>query len=141
MDRSRYVLAVMAAGGEGARYAPVQIQKLFFLMDQEASAHTGGPYFDFSAYDYGPFDSSVYEAIEGQARDGGAVIDKSGFYRVYSLTPEGYANGLQALQNFTPQGRIYAAEASKWVRALSFDQIVSKIYDRYPEMKVNSVFR
>ncbi len=43
MDRAGYVLAVMAAGGDGARYAPVHVQKLFFLMDREASKHTGGP--------------------------------------------------------------------------------------------------
>jgi hypothetical protein len=141
MDRGRYVLAVMAAGEESARYAPVQVQKLFFLMDREVAKHTGGPYFSFSPYDYGPFDSSVYDEIERQRHAGRALIDKSGFYRHYSLTSQGYALGQKALNEFTPQGRKYATEASKWVRSLSFDELVSKIYNRYPEMNVNSVFR
>jgi hypothetical protein len=131
----------MAAGGDSGRYAPVHVQKLFFLMDREASMHTGGPYFSFTPYDYGPFDSAVYDQIERQAALGRAVIDKTGFYRMYSLTPGGLELGRQALQEFTAEGRQYAAAASKFVRSLSFNELVSKIYDHYPDMKVNSVFR
>jgi hypothetical protein len=30
---------------------------------------------------------------------------------------------------------------SDWVRAQSFNSLVKAIYDAYPEMKVNSIFR
>ena len=141
MNRRQYVLAALAAGKDGAKFQPVQIQKLFFLLDREIPKHTGGPYFDFSAYDYGPFDSAVYDEVEALARDGLAVVDKSGFYRVYSLTPEGLARGTSALPEFTAQGREYATKVAEWVRSISFNQLVSAIYERFPEMKVNSVFR
>ncbi len=39
---------------------------------------------------------------------GHAVIDKTGFYRMYSLTPAGLEIGRRALQEFTPEGRQYA---------------------------------
>lgn len=141
MNRRQYVLAVMAAGKDGAIFQPVQIQKLFFLLDREIPTHTGGPHFNFSAYDYGPFDSAVYDEVEALAREGLAVVNKSGFYRAYSLTGEGLDRGRAALGELTPQGREYAIKAAEWVRAVSFNQLVSTIYDRFPDMKVNSVFR
>lgn len=140
MERRRYVLAVMSAG-DRPEYSPAQLQKLFFLMDREAAAHTGGPYFNFRAYDYGPFDPAVYEEAESLAAQGMAVVDKSGFYRVYSLTVPGLQQGKAALQEFTQAGRDYAASAANWVRSVSFNQLVSEIYKHYPEMKENSVFR
>ncbi len=141
MNRRQYVLAGMAAGKEAAIFQPVQIQKLFFLLDREIPKHTGGPHFNFSAYDYGPFDSAVYDEVEALAREGLAMVDKSGFYRVYSLTHEGLAQGKAALGELTPQGREYAVKAADWVRAVTFNQLVSAIYDRFPDMKANSVFR
>jgi uncharacterized protein len=57
------------------------------------------------------------------------------------LTPEGLDIGREALHEFTPQGREYATAPSKFVRSLSFNELVAKIYGHYPDMKVNSVFR
>ena len=53
MARQRFdvVLAVMAAGGAGARYDPVRVQKLFFLIDREIPEFIDGPYFHFEPYD------------------------------------------------------------------------------------------
>jgi hypothetical protein len=141
MNRRRYVLAVLAAAGDGARFTPVHVQKLFFLMDREVSQLTRGPYFQFSPYDYGPFDSGVYDEIERAAREGNAIIDKNGFYRIYALTPAGAALGRRALQEFPPPARSYAAKAAEWVRSLEFHELISSIYARYPDMEVNSVFR
>ena len=45
MTRSEILLAGLAAGGENATYTPVQVQKLFFLLDREASVALGGPFF------------------------------------------------------------------------------------------------
>jgi len=129
------------SAGDRPEYSPAQLQKLFFLMDREAAGHTGGPYFNFRAYDYGPFDPAVYEEVETLAGMGLAFVDKTGFYRVYSLSPAGLEQGRAALNEFTPAGREYAARAANWVRSVSFNQLVSEIYKRYPEMKENSVFR
>ncbi|HVC45255.1 MAG TPA: hypothetical protein VND20_10605 [Candidatus Binataceae bacterium] len=129
------------AAGDQASYSPVQLQKLFFLMDREARTQTGGPYFDFKPYDYGPFDADVYNEVEQLAKVGYAVVDSGGFYRVYSLTAAGIEEGKAALGEIAQPGREYAARAANWVRSVSFNQLVSEIYKRYPDMKENSVFR
>jgi hypothetical protein len=38
----------LAAACENANLAPVQVQKLFFLLDREAASLIGGPHFSFS---------------------------------------------------------------------------------------------
>src|SRR5207248_1751684 len=70
MERHNLVLAALAAGGENASYWPVQVQKLLFLIDREASALVGGPHFDFKPYDYGPFDRAVYVELDALSAQG-----------------------------------------------------------------------
>jgi uncharacterized protein len=47
MDRQDLVLAALAAAGGNATFAPVQIQKFFFLIDREGAHLFGGPHFNF----------------------------------------------------------------------------------------------
>lgn len=141
MNRSEILLAGLAAGGENTTYTPVQVQKLFFLLDREASTALGGPFFKFVAYDYGPFDQAVYAGLDDLARRNLASIQNTGRYRVYALSPAGQAEGLRLLAGLQPTTREYVANVAKWVRQLSFQQLVASIYNKYPEMKANSVFR
>ena len=53
-NEENLVLAALAAGGENATFSPVQVQKLLFVLDREASPHIDGPHFNFIPYDYGP---------------------------------------------------------------------------------------
>jgi hypothetical protein len=46
----------------------VQVQKLFFLLDENIAADLGGRQFSFEPYDYGPFDRAVYSELELLAR-------------------------------------------------------------------------
>jgi uncharacterized protein len=141
MDRSEILLAGLAAGGENATYTPVQVQKLFFLLDREAAATLGGPFFKFVPYDYGPFDQAVYAGLDDLARRNLASIQNTGRYRVYCLSQTGHMEGLRLLATMQPGAKEYLVNVANWVRQLSFQQLVASIYNRYPEMKVNSVFR
>jgi hypothetical protein len=141
MARDDLVLAALAAGGENASYTPVQVQKLFFLIDREVSALIGGQHFNFRPYDYGPFDSSVYVVLSALEARGLIQTTSLARYRVYSLTPAGYQQGVQALGRIVPDAREYFCQVTAWIRRLSFQQLVAAIYNKYPEMKVNSVFR
>ena len=60
IGRSEIVLAAVAAGGSGARFFPVQLQKLLFLIDREIPELVHGPHFRFIPYYYGPFDKGLY---------------------------------------------------------------------------------
>lgn len=141
MNRSEILLAGLAAGGENATYTPVQVQKLFFLLDREAAPALGGPFFNFVPYDYGPFDQGVYAGLDDLARRDLASIQNTGRYRVYGLSPGGQSEGRRILAAMQPATRDYVANVANWVRQLSFQQLVASIYNRYPDMKANSVFR
>lgn len=141
MDRMDLILAGLAAGGEGAHYPPAQVQKLFFLLDREIPTYVGGPHFEFVPYDYGPFDVRLYSALDLAEVSGLVDVNRSARVRTYSLTPEGYRRGLKALEQVREPARTFMIRAARWVNSLSFAQLVSAIYEKYPDMKVNSIFR
>jgi hypothetical protein len=141
MDRSEIVLAALAAGGEGAMFTPVQVQKLFFIIDRELGPRVDGPHFAFVPYDYGPFDGAVYRELEALRHRGMVHIDAAGSVKHYSLTPEGLAPGGRTLGRLDANVRQYLDRVARWIRSLGFGALVSAIYTKYPEMKANSVFR
>jgi hypothetical protein len=140
MKRSDYVLAVLAASG-GASLTPVQLQKLFFLLDRKIPEQIGGPRFHFEPRDYGPFDKNVYSQLESLATEGMVDIDDSGGVRTFRLSSAGRPAGARALSSFPGTHSEYVQKLSQWVRSLSFEDLVSAIYREYPEMRANSVFR
>lgn len=141
MEPDDLVLAALAGGGSNAAFTPVQVQKLFFLLDREASHLVGGPHFHFQPYDYGPFDKAVYDRLNALAAQDLVAVFTNGKYRTYALTAQGYEVGSQRLSELTPPAQGYVSALADWVRRLSFQQLVAAIYQRYPDMKVNSVFK
>src|SRR5262245_42134585 len=106
MERQNLVLAALAGGGENASYQPVQVQKLLFLVDREASALVGGPHFDFIPYDYGPFDQAVYVELGSLSTQGLVEVQSTGRYRIYSLSPDGYRQGVAHLRGLGDSARL-----------------------------------
>jgi uncharacterized protein len=104
---------------------------------------TGGPGFVFKPYDYGPFDADVYAEVETLQRAGDASIASSGYGRwnTYAATDSGIARGEAILRSISGESRVFLQSISDWVRAQSFRSLVKSIYDAYPEMEANSVFR
>ena len=140
MDKRGILLTALAAGGKDATFSPVQVQKLLFLIDQEASELVGGPHFDFKPYDYGPFDRTVYDELDSLSKDELVETQSADRYQKYILTPQGYERGSKELEKLPPKAISFVTRAAEWVRALTFQQLVAAIYDRYPKMKANSVF-
>ena len=140
MNRRDLVLAAMASGGF-EQFSPVQVQKMFFLLDRNIAAQIEAPHFDFAAYDYGPFDANVYQEIEILSHEGLTTVNGAGSSRRYALTENGYSEGRCILKTLPEVVQKYMADVSKFVRSLSFPALVSAIYEAYPEMRANSVFR
>lgn len=140
--RQKIVLAALAAS-KGANHKPVHVQKMFFLIDRQIPHLTDGPYFEFGPYDYGPFDSAVYDVLERLSDKGYVeILETSGWKRrSYRLTPEGQKKGESALAKLSEAARVHIEKTSAYVRSLSFAELVSAIYQAYPEMRVNSVFQ
>ena len=142
-QRQKVVLAALAAE-RGASFAPVQAQKLFFLIDENIPDELGGRQFDFEPYDYGPFDKAVYQELEALERLGLAQIvhyGPSAGARRYFLTPLGQQIGEEVLASLSGAACDYIIQLSSWVRNLSFAELVGAIYRAYPHMRENSVFQ
>ncbi len=139
--RQMHVLAALAAGQLPAELTPVQAQKLFFVLDREASHLSGGQWFNSQPYDYGPFDIQIYHELDGLSRIGLVEVDHSARYRTYRLTQAGRHFGEEHLCQLSEPARDYFGAVKDWVKSLDFNSLVAEIYRIYPEMRVNSVFR
>lgn len=138
MRRSQLVLAAMAAVGEGVHFDPVRIQKLIFLIEKEAADYVGGPHFNFQPYLYGPCDQAVFDELNALQRDGHVEIHRSR-RRAYALTSSGHKSGKEILLTLPRSVRDYFESCAQWVLSLSFGRLLSAIYQKYPDMAVNSV--
>jgi hypothetical protein len=138
--RQEIVLAALSTDSS-ASFAPVQVQKLFFLIDENIDRHLGGKLFRFQPYNYGPFDADVYRELETLSGRGLVSITQGpGGRRHYRLTPSGFAAGQNHHRRLAPDVRTYLEQASAWVRSLPFASLVGSIYRAYPHMRQNSIF-
>lgn len=141
MDREEIVLIVLSAGGN-SKYTPVQIQKVFFLVDKLIGDKIGGPFFKFVPYHYGPFDKSIYADLDS-LKDKELVLINStplSSLKTFSLTDKGIERGQELMTKLGDKERKHIDKLNEYVRKLSFSQLVSSIYKAFPEMKKNSIF-
>lgn len=139
MNRNQIVLTAMAAGGHRASFDPVQMQKYLFLIDREIPDWVGGPHFRFQPYDYGPFDKDVYTVLDSLAQKNCITNDDTNRYHRYSLTDSGLDRGGARLDSLPEPVVRYLIRVARWVRCLTFRQLLTAIYQCYPDMAVNSV--
>ena len=142
MTQKEIILASMAAS-DGAIHTPVQIQKLLFLIDKQLSDRLSvRPFFNFIAYDYGPFDKEIYRLLEDLAdNDFVEIIEEKHIrWKRYRLTYSGQKKGEEILSKLEKEVAEHIRKLSHFVRSVSFAQLVSAIYNEYPEMRENSVF-
>ena len=142
-SRQEVVLAALAAD-PGAVFEPVQVQKLFFLLDERVADALGGKQFEFEPYDYGPFDKNVYVELEALQGENLVRVVTSGLRfstRNYFLTQDGQKKGEQVLEQYESGTREYIKTLSSWVRSLSFASLVGSVYKAYPRMRENSIFQ
>ena len=135
------MVAAMSPAGSSP-FTPVQVQKMFFLLDKKVPAQIGGPHFSFEPYDYGPFDKDVYVQL-GKLEGAGLVeigVSPYSNIRTYRLTNEGQQKGAQTFEDLSVSTQQYIKELVHFVRSLSFAELVSAIYQEYPEMRAKSVF-
>jgi hypothetical protein len=143
VTRKDWALLVIAAAA-GQPVSPVQLQKALFLISMNLSPEQRqtAAFYNFAAYDYGPFDSMVYLDAEALERDGLVRIETTvSRYREYTATPAGLARAATLKTQLDPAVAAYLEQTASWVRSLSFNDLLRAIYTAYPAMKVNSVFQ
>ncbi len=141
MTRTEILLALMAAGGKGASFSVVQIQKLAFLIDQEASNLIGEHHFQFSPGALGPSDARIHEELVALIKGGEILVDQRRSVLALSLTPQGLQCGIQGLQNLSGEARQAITDRARWLLSSSLAGLLGAIFDRYPEMAANSKIR
>jgi len=142
MERDSLILAAMACA-KGGPFSPVQVQKLFFLIDNHLGQRVGGPFFKFEPYNYGPFDKEVYHALNSLAQEGLVQIssESASSLTTYAMTLKGQEKGEEEFGKLPRWLQSYLQELVEFIRRLSFAELVSAIYKAYPHMKANSVFQ
>jgi len=142
MNRTDWtLLAICAANGKGL--SPVQLQKALFLLGRELTDAVGSGYYDFRPYHYGPFDRQVYADAEGLAAAGEVAIARreGENWNRYLATAEGCARA-EGVKHGAPSEAVdYLNRVVQWALRQSFQQLVRAVYDKYPEMRANSVFQ
>ncbi len=142
MEESREMILVAMAPAHCSPFTPVQMQKLMFLIDEELEEGLGRKFFNFRPYNYGPFDGDIYSCLDALV-DSGHVELVPVFGQQWSsfkTTEDGQAAGERELNKLDPWVQDAIKIYSDWVQSLSFTQLVSAIYKKYPAMRVNSVF-
>lgn len=140
INREQVLLVALSFAG-GRPLTPVQVQKALFLADDRAPGAFLSKY-DFQPYDYGPFDRQVYIDAQCLRAEGLVEIgtDQRG-WNTYAATAEGLQRAGALAARLSVQDRGMLERIVGLVRSLSFTELVSAIYRRYPHMKVNSVFK
>ncbi len=143
LSRRKFVLIGLAPA-QGCPHTPVQVQKLFFLLQARGSQSPalGHAYFDFKPCHFGPFDKFVYVELEGLQNQGWVEVsfDSSGL-KNYRLTPEGQLEANKLLDELDSRSRKFAVAVSEWIHRQTFFNLLNTIYHHFPDMAVNSVFR
>jgi len=129
------LLAIAAADGEAL--SPVQLQKVLFLLG-EFKLKGRNNFYNFIPYNYGPFDPEIYRDAEALEADRLVTVQAGGRWKQYAATPRGLA--LAERLNADADALDYLRRVVKWARSLTFQELVTAIYKRFPEYRVNSVF-
>ena len=140
LKREDWVLVVLAAA-KGDPLTPVQLQKGLFLLEKRCPEVSGGNYYSFTPYSYGPFDVDVYHDAECWQEKGFVTITYSGNsrFREYQATE----SGIKYVQSLPLDSSVLvcAEDIVQYVKGQSFQELVASIYREYPEMRVNSIFK
>ena len=143
LNKEDVLLVMLALAPQGKELTPVQIQKSLFLADEEAKgAFRDSSRYKFEPYDYGPFDKQVYADARALAAKGLVTIrtDPRG-WSTYAATPEGRQQGAVLGASLKDGPREMLGRIVTVVAKLSFTELVSAIYKKYPRMRERSVFR
>ena len=130
------LLAIAAADGEAL--TPVQLQKVLFLLG-EFKLKGRSNFYHFIPYNYGPFDPQIYRDAEALEADKLVAVQTGGRWKQYAATPRGLAVANRL--NADADAMDYLRRVVRWACSLTFQELVSAIYARFPEYRVNSVFQ
>ena len=88
------------------------------------------------------FNAKVYDDALGLSFEGLVTVDQAEYqkYRTYRATPDGMKRADELRAALQAPVVAFLDDVVRWVRSMSFQDLVRAIYRLYPEMRANSVF-
>jgi uncharacterized protein len=124
---------------------PVRLQKGMFLFERETDVPPQEKY-RFRAYNYGPMSKAIYDDLDGLVAHG--LVEKVpvegqswGRYRPTKVGIEQGAALLDAALAQHPDATQHLFRTKAAVADVSFDDLLTDVYERYPEYAEKSIFR
>ena len=131
----------------GAALDPVRVQKGMFLLAREAGVPPKQRYW-FVAYNYGPMSPRLYRDLEALERLGLAErrdTEEEGLrWRPVGITAAGVARVTALVAGASDEERrviAWLADTKRRMLGLTFAELLTDIYARYPAFAARSVFR
>lgn len=140
MDRENWLLLTIGFGHEKG-LTPVQLQKSLFLLGRGFAGQLGEGFYEFTPYNYGPFNADIYRGAETLQQNAQVEIRRTSRWPQYFLTSDGKRKVEEILMVAPPDVSDYLRRVVEWTQSLSFPALVRAIYAKYPEFKANSVFQ
>lgn len=138
-SRTDWLLLLIGAQGGDYQLDQVRVMKGLFLLSRD-----GGPLegqYQFSAYDYGPFDSRVYRDLDELQAQGLVAVSHAGIgrRRNYDLTHSGRVRYVDLQGQMTHAALAEVAAVKSSVTTNTFEELLADIYGRFPEYATRSV--
>lgn len=142
MKAQDWTLLAIAAG-KGRTLTPVQLQKSLFLLSKEYPELLESGFYQFTPYNYGPFDVRIYGDAERLSGEGLVELQvvTGRRWNEYSVTSNGADRAAALRREAPPEALAYLDRVVAWAKSLSFQQLVRAVYQKYPEYRANSVFQ
>lgn len=143
-----------------------RLVKLIFLLEKETSLRQYLRDFLYEAYNYGPFSSELYDALQAlvnaglvrdrQSESEGFLDEADRFHierqtgseaeslrntTVYSLTRKGIIVASTLYRNLTEEEREELTNIKRQFNGLSLRRLLQYVYRKYPEYTTESVIR
>ena len=130
----------VALGADGPdELDPVRLQKGMFLLSKRGPAR--GIY-DFRAYDWGPFSSTIYADLATLTAAG--ELEESRVpgrtWSTYHVTRRGHEKAQALTTQVSPASVEWLKQAREFLTTRSFGDLLREIYDLYPDYAVKSRF-
>ena len=142
MKRAAWALLALAASPD-RELTRVQLQKALFLFGKGLRRARSGEYYRFRPYHYGPFDPLVYTDLEAFNNAGLVEQIPSSEYSGsgYRITDAGLREAKRTALEVGDHNVQYVSDVVDWLKPLTFSELVSAIYEQFPDFKKNSIFR
>jgi uncharacterized protein YwgA len=144
VDKSDWLLLMIASPPAQEGVDPIRLQKGMFLFARESGVEPSGRYW-FVPYNYGPMSPALYRDLGILERDG--LVERlevpGQSWRRVALTPAGRRAAAVARKRAREQSPEPHAQLRRIKRAISrmtVSELIRDVYDRYPYFASRTVF-